>query len=215
MRRGTRSLAVRSVRAQRRISPSANAVALTFDDGPDPKHTTAILDELARLQVVATFFLVGRRASAYPGIVERILTEGHAVGSHSNTHPDPWLLPLRALHSDYQRGRREVERAAGRSVSLFRPPKGHIDAAGAVAIAAAGVRPWLWTIDPGDWQPDVRPEDLVTRSSELHGGDVVLLHDGIMGPLAPSALDRTATRLAIAPIVKLARERQLRFVTLT
>lgn len=190
-------------------------MALTFDDGPDPEHTPAILDELRRLGVLATFFLVGRRAVDHPDIVRRIIAEGHAVGSHSHSHPEPWTLPLPALLADYRRGREEVERAAQQPVPLFRPPKGHVDGRSSVAMLATRVRPWLWTIDPEDWVPDVGPSDIVGALSGLRGGDVVLLHDAIEGPLAPSALDRSATRAALPGIAALAGERNLDLVPLT
>jgi len=118
------------------LDRTGDVVALTFDDGPDPDHTPAILDELARLGVVATFFLVGRRASTHPDIVRRILDEGHAVGSHSDSHPEPWRVSLRPLVLEYRRGRVHVEQAARRPVPLFRPPKGHVNASGAVAMRA-------------------------------------------------------------------------------
>ncbi|MDQ4131235.1 MAG: polysaccharide deacetylase family protein, partial [Actinomycetota bacterium] len=164
------------IRAQERLDGVKGAVALTFDDGPDPEHTPAVLDELRRLRVAATFFLVGHRARTHPEIVRRIIAEGHAVGSHSESHPDPWTVPLPALVREYRGGRAHVERAAEQSVQLFRPPKGHIDGRGAVAILAARVRPWLWTIDPRDWMPDVRPADILAGVTELGAGDVVLLH---------------------------------------
>lgn len=212
-RRGAQA-AVRAARLHERIDPAGAAVALTFDDGPDPQHTPAILDELGRLGITATFFLVGRRARAHPELVRRILAEGHAVGSHSDSHPEPWRVPLRGLARDYRQGRAEVERAAGRPVPLFRPPKGHVDGAGAAAMLAARLRPWLWTIDPHDWEPGIRPDAIVAGVAGLQPGDVVLLHDAIEGPLAPSALDRSATRQALAGIAALAAERGLRFATL-
>jgi peptidoglycan/xylan/chitin deacetylase (PgdA/CDA1 family) len=99
-------------------------------------------------------------------------------------------------------------------VRLFRPPKGYIDLRGAVAIGAVGVRSWLWTVDSRDWVPDVTSAEIVASVAELRAGDVVLLHDAIEGPLAPSALDRSATCAALAGIVAVARERQLQLVTL-
>lgn len=196
------------------LDRTSGVVALTFDDGPDPDHTAPILDELTRLGVVATFFLVGRRASAHPDIVQRILQEGHAVGSHSYSHPEPWQLSLSELVREYRSGRSHVEQSARRSVPLFRPPKGYVDAPGALAMRAARVKPWLWTIDPGDWRPDVHADDILDGLAGLRAGDVILLHDAIEGPLAPSALDRRATRAALPGIVRLARERDLRFATL-
>ena len=77
----------------RRVSP--DAVALTFDDGPQPGSTGQILDILAELDVQATFFCVGRNAEAHPDLVRRMRSEGHAVGSHSYTHPRPGDIPIR------------------------------------------------------------------------------------------------------------------------
>jgi len=206
--------AVRSVRARGGLPVADDAVALTFDDGPDPEFAPAFLDELRRLGVVATFFVVGHRVRARPDLVRRALAEGHAVGSHSDTHPEPWTVPLPALARDYRRGRQAAEAAVGRRVRLFRPPKGYLDGSGAAAMLAAGVRPWLWTIDPEDWQPGATAEGLVRGLDGLAGGDVVLFHDAIEGPLAPSALDRSATLAALPAVAELARERGLRFTTL-
>ena len=205
---------VRRVGARHGLPGADDAVALTFDDGPDPDYAPAFLDELRRLGIVATFFVVGHRARARPDLVRRARDEGHAVGSHSDTHPEPWTVPLPRLTGEYRRGRQAAEAALGQPVPLFRPPKGHVNGAGAAAMLGAGVRPWLWTVDPRDWMPDVTPEDLLRGLAGLTGGDVVLLHDAIEGPLAPSALDRSATLAALPAIAELAAERGLRFTTL-
>jgi peptidoglycan/xylan/chitin deacetylase (PgdA/CDA1 family) len=213
--RGAASRAAqRGVGVRRGLPGPTDSIALTFDDGPDPDIAPAFLDELRRLGIRATFFVVGHRARARPDLVRRALDEGHAVGSHSDTHPEPWTVPLRALSRDYRRGRQAAEHALGRRVRLFRPPKGHLDGAGAAAVIGAGVRPWLWTVDPGDWRPDVTTEEIVAGLDGLTGGDVVLLHDAIEGPLAPSALDRSATLAALPAIAEVAASRGLRFTTL-
>lgn len=210
----TSRAAIRSVRARRGLPVAGDAVAVTFDDGPDPEFAPAFLDELRRLGMVATFFVVGHRTRARPDLVRRALREGHAVGSHSDTHPEPWTVPLPALARDYRRGRQAAEAALGQRVRLFRPPKGYLDGSGAAAMLGAGVRPWLWTVDPGDWRPEATTDDIVAGVEGLTGGDVVLLHDAIEGPLAPSALDRSATLAALPAIAELAASRGLRFTTL-
>jgi peptidoglycan-N-acetylglucosamine deacetylase len=214
LRRRSAGAVVRLARVREHLDRSAAEVALTFDDGPDPEHTPAVLDELARLGIVATFFLIGKRARAHPEIVRRIVADGHAVGSHSDSHPEPWTVSVGRLTRDYRHGRAEVEWAAGCPVPLFRPPKGYVDVRGAAAMVSARVRPWLWTIDPRDWVPDVRPDDIVAGLAALRGGDVVLLHDAIEGALAPSALDRSATSMALRDIAALAAARGLRFTAL-
>jgi len=81
-------------------------------------------------------------------------------------------------------------------------------------MLTAGLRPWLWTIDSHDWEPDTTVGDILGCLSNMRSGDVVLLHDAIRGPIAPSALDRSATCAALPAIVEMARERNLRFATL-
>ena len=188
-------------------------IALTFDDGPDPTFTPRVLDELERLDALATFFLVGERAAAHPALVQRIVAAGHRVGSHSHSHLEPGARGWRVA-VDFVRGRHEVERAAGRRVRLFRPPKGYVSAREQWAMVAARVDPWLWTIDTEDWQPGATSGQVVAAVDALAPGDVVLLHDAICGPLAPEALDRSATVSAIDGIVAVARARGLELVTL-
>jgi peptidoglycan/xylan/chitin deacetylase (PgdA/CDA1 family) len=191
------------------------AVALTFDDGPDPDHTPVVLDTLRVLGVPATFFVVGERVRRHPDLVRRIVDEGHAVGSHSDSHRDPWSVPYRALARDYRRGRVTLEAVVGRRpIRLFRPPKGYVDEAGAIAMLLTRLRPWLWTVDPGDWTPGIGPDAIVTAVGPLRGGEVILLHDAIEGPLDHRALDRSATVAALPAVAERVRAAGLRFTTL-
>jgi peptidoglycan/xylan/chitin deacetylase (PgdA/CDA1 family) len=215
VRQAASKVLIKGANIRRGLDSAGGAVALTFDDGPDPRYTVEVLDELARLGIRATFFLVGEQARANPSIVRRMVADGHDIGSHSCSHPEPWRLGLRDLMVEYRRGRSLVEHAAEQTVRLFRPPKGYVSAKGALAMLAARVRPWLWTIDPCDWEPNASAQHIVAGCSNLAAGDVVLLHDAIKGPLAPSALDRSATCASLSAIAALARSRQLRFTTLT
>lgn len=196
-----------------RLPAGSRSVAVTFDDGPDPEFTPRVLDQLGQLDVVATFFLVGHRANAHPGLVRRIVDNGHAVGSHSQTHPEPGSLGWRIM-TDFRAGRAAVERAAGQRTALFRPPKGFVDTREAIAIRAAGLVAWTWTIDPEDWQPGISSAQLLANVDGIRDGDVVLLHDGIEGPLAPEALDRSATVDALPALVEQIRARGLSFTYL-
>lgn len=204
----------RSVRTHDALPEGSAAVALTFDDGPSATYTSQVLDVLADLGVRATFFLVGRLVTEHPGLVRRIVAEGHAVGSHSWSHPEPWTVDLRTLAGEYRGGRRALERVLGRRATLFRPPKGHIDARGALAILASRLRTWRWTIDPEDWAPGATSEGLVAGVASAGAGDVVLLHDGLEGALAPEANDRSATVDALPEIVAGIRGRGLELVRL-
>jgi len=193
---------------------TAGAVALTFDDGPDPDHTPRLLDELRDCGAVATFFCLGDAAERHPDLVARMAAEGHAVGSHSYSHPEPWSAKYGGLVADYRRGRQAVADAAGRPVRLFRPPKGHIGLWEALAARRLGLQTWLWTIDSGDWRPGSTAASIVAELEHVDAGDVVLLHDAMARPLVPSVADRSTTVAAIRPLADLAARRGLRFITL-
>jgi peptidoglycan/xylan/chitin deacetylase (PgdA/CDA1 family) len=197
-----------------RRSGAAGTVGLTFDDGPHPTSTPRVLDILAELEVRATFFCVGRNARAHPELVRRALAEGHAVGSHSFTHPDPEELSLRSLARDYRSGRHAVAAATGRDVRLFRPPHGHLGMGSAVMVRRQGLATWLWTVDAEDWRPGRTTAGIIAAAGAARSGDVILLHDWVEQPWAPEALDRTATIDALPAIVRAVRERGLRFVPL-
>ena len=213
VRGGLRAAALRAVNP-RRLAPGSSAVALTFDDGPDRQYTPQVLDVLAEHGVRATFFVVGRRVRSNPELVRRILAEGHAVGSHTWSHPRPWTIGGLATLREYRAGRRAVEDLAGRAIPLFRPPKGYLTGRIALAALAARLDVWLWTLDPEDWQPGVTADQLVERLEALRPGDVVLLHDGLEDPLAPEAEDRSATVAALPEIIAAARRNGLELVGL-
>lgn len=185
-------------------------IALTFDDGPQPGSTDRLLDILGELGAPATFFCVGKNVLRHPDLVGRMLTEGHAVGSHSFSHPHPLEIPLGALTTEYRRGR-DVVAAAGGTGRLFRPPHGAITFAGAGMMRGLHLQPWLWSVDPEDWQPGVSAAHIRTVAGRALAGDVVLLHDWVEQPVAPAALDRSATVTALRPLIEDARDRGLVF----
>src|SRR5262245_23119202 len=106
------------------------SVRLTFDDGPDPRFTPLVLDALAELGATATFYCVGRRALRWPALVQRIAADGHAIGSHTMTHPDLATLDPLAAIGEVRRGRRAVEQALGEPVRRFRAPFGRLGTSG-------------------------------------------------------------------------------------
>lgn len=185
----------RLLRGRHRL-PSDTAVALTFDDGPHPEWTPRLLDVLAGLDVHATFFLIGRNAEAYPAVVERIVAEGHLIGSHSYTHARAGGRTPRSLRDDFLTGQAAVEQVAGVPVRLWRPPWADVRYA-ASAFAPA----WYWTRDTEDYEPDADAERVAAAARGLEAGDVVLLHDG--------GQDRSATVQAVPSVVADARRRGL------
>lgn len=189
----------------------ARGVALTFDDGPHPKWTPLLLDVLAKHGATATFFLVGRKAEAYPEVVRAILAGGHAVGLHSYAHDRLFALRgERRVRDDLERGMAALEKVTGSRPVLFRPPIGHTNPAIARVVDTLGLVAVGWTIGGRDGVARTRPEDVVARvRRDLQDGAIVLLHDaperGEREPAALRALPRildaiAAARLEVVPL---------------
>ena len=203
------------MRPRRGLDPRSGKVALTFDDGPHPLATDQIVEILGFYQVPATFFVVGERVREHQDLVRLLHDSGHQVGSHSQTHPDPWKIGLRSLHAEYQGAARLVSSfSAPGTPRLFRPPKGHVDFETAVVTRILGLRTWLWTIDSNDWQPGIGADDILLCTAGADSGDVILLHDGLEAPLDDRALDRSATVSALPRLIESLRAKGLRLVVL-
>ena len=153
-------------------------VALTFDDGPDPHVTPAVLDLLEQSGARATFFCVGCRAEAYPDIVAAIRDRGHGVENHTYSHPNGFAFRgPRGLRHEIQRAQVAIDRSGGGQPNFFRPPAGIQNPWLSVVLAGAGLFLVSWTR---------RGFDTVTRDGArvaarlgrgLRGGDILLLHD--------------------------------------
>jgi peptidoglycan/xylan/chitin deacetylase (PgdA/CDA1 family) len=156
----------------------AGVVYLTFDDGPTPAYTPRVLALLARHRARATFFVVGRNAATWPGLVRRELAAGHGVGNHTWSHRRLTGLRGGRLQAEVGATSAAIRRATGSGPRCLRPPYGTVDAASAYQVRALGLRLVLWDVDSNDWR---RPGAGVIAGrvlSRVHSGDVVLLHDG-------------------------------------
>lgn len=179
------------------------AIALTFDDGPDPEVTPRVLDALAQAGVRATFFLIGERARRHPDLVRRIVAEGHLVGNHSWDHA---ALPLRgraAIAADLARTQDAIEHACGVRPAWFRPPYGLRDPRVLAEARELGMRTSLWSVSPRDWQDPGSDAIVVRTLSVIEPGDIVLLHDGS----AEHAGGHPDTAQALPRLVRELRER--------
>jgi peptidoglycan/xylan/chitin deacetylase (PgdA/CDA1 family) len=185
-----------------------HAVALTFDDGPWPSSTHAILRILERKHVPGTFFLIGRQVRPQAHLVHEELADGMEVEDHSWDHPlVPPLSHLSRGHiHDEISFTATVERALGARPTLFRPPGGSWSDEVVRLARAQGMRVVLWSVDPRDWAPGATPRGIVrTVLSHVHAGSIVLLHDG--------GGDRSATVRALPRIIDGIRHRGLKLVT--
>jgi len=153
-------------------------VALTFDDGPHPKITPWILDQLDRVGAKATFFLVGKQVDLYPELVREILARGHTIASHSYTHRDMRRLPALEVERELVRSRAAIRRATGVNVTLFRPPGGHYDEAVRQATGLWGYTTVFWTANISNYagQPARSVESGLI--GDIQPGGICLLHNG-------------------------------------
>jgi peptidoglycan/xylan/chitin deacetylase (PgdA/CDA1 family) len=175
--------------------PASGAIALTFDDGPDPVHTPAVLDRLRALGLRATFFVLGARAEAHPALVARIVEEGHALGHHSFAHGAPAETSALTLVGEARRTAELLRRIAGTSPRLFRPPHGKLTPAKLLGLWALGQTVVLWNRDPRDFAVGaVAPLRRWFETAPLAGGDILLLHD--VHPHVAPALEGAAARVA-------------------
>ena len=168
--------AARAYRIERRIDSAG--VALTFDDGPHPAGTPAVLEALAGAGVSATFFLVGEQVERDPALAGEIAAAGHEIALHGFRHT---LLLRRApceLADDLARATAAIEDATGRTLGWYRPPYGVFSSSGLRIVRGLGLRPLLWSTWGRDWERRATPESIARRATRgLSAGDVVLLHD--------------------------------------
>jgi peptidoglycan-N-acetylglucosamine deacetylase len=154
------------------------AVTLTFDDGPHPQGTPAVLEILAAAAMPATFFLVGEQVQRNPGLAGEIAAAGHTIALHGHRHRLMTRRTARAVRDDLDRGAAIVETATERRIALHRPPYGIYSRPGLEHVRARGWSPLLWSRWGHDWRGRRRPEAIVAEvTRELAAGDVLLLHD--------------------------------------
>jgi peptidoglycan/xylan/chitin deacetylase (PgdA/CDA1 family) len=195
------------------LDPSSKALALTFDDGPQPDTTPVILDLLAEYGAHATFFVLGDAAAANPALIRRILEEGHGLGSHSARHLDA-SKRRRSARADLHNGHIMVQQIAGTEVQLYRPPYGAVTLGLAQTIRAERLTVWLWTRDLMDWHRDADRSTIVEACRGIAAGDVLLLHDAIAGSEGSKVTDRSATIAALPELLRIGHDQGLRWITL-
>jgi peptidoglycan/xylan/chitin deacetylase (PgdA/CDA1 family) len=172
-------------------------VALTFDDGPHPEGTPAVLEALRERGALATFFLAGEQVERRPVLAAEIVAAGHRVELHCHRHRNQLRLTPRSLLEDAERARAAIEEAGGQAIHDYRPPYGIFSAAGLRAVRSRGWRPVLWSRWGRDWRRSATPESIARKSTAaVRAGDVILLHDADYYS-APGSWSRTASALPI------------------
>jgi peptidoglycan/xylan/chitin deacetylase (PgdA/CDA1 family) len=194
-----------------RLHTDEPLVALTFDDGPNPDATPAILDALGARGVKASFFILGRHAERWPQLVRRIADEGHCVCNHGYYHRKLHFKSPSYVRNDLQLGTRAIADASGAWPAFFRAPHGFRSPWVAAIARSLGQRTVGWST--GVWDSALPGVAVIAERTvrAARPGAILLLHDGDgYDPLG----DRTQTARAVPLVVDRIREAGLEFATL-
>jgi peptidoglycan/xylan/chitin deacetylase (PgdA/CDA1 family) len=194
-----------------RVTATGNALALTFDDGPNPEATPAILDALAERGAKASFFILGRHAERWPHLVQRVEAEGHSVCNHGYYHRKLHLKSPSYVRRDLELGTRAIMEACGVRPRFFRAPHGFRSPWVTPIARSLGQRTVGWT--RGVWDSSNPGVDVIAERAirGARAGAILLLHDG--DGYDPDG-DRRQTARAMPSIVAAIQRSGLRLVTL-
>jgi peptidoglycan/xylan/chitin deacetylase (PgdA/CDA1 family) len=187
-------------------------IALTYDDGPNDPHTLRLLEVLARHDVHSTFFLIGRYVQQRPEIAREIVKGGHVVGNHTFTHPLLIFKSETEIRREISQCRAALQDAIGPHSALFRPPFGGRRSAVFSVARELGLEPVMWNVTGYDW--NAPPAQVIERkvAKRVHGGDVILLHDGGYKQMGA---DRSQTVIATDRMISRYKAEGYEFVTVS
>ena len=181
-------------------------IALTVDDGPHPVWTPQMLALLERLQIQATFCVVGQQAAKLPSLVADVVAAGHQVANHTHTHRTLRTASAGTVAVEIERAQEAIATATGGKVepTLFRAPGGGWSPTVLGELAARSMRPLGWSIDPRDWSRPGTSAIVAAISSQVRPGSIILEHDG--------GGDRSQTVAALAEVLPRLVDQGYRFV---
>lgn len=190
-----------------RVVTHERAIALTYDDGPNPPYTDQLLEVLERLQVQATFFAIGKNLEKYPQTALRIVASGHELGNHSYSHERMIGKSTSFIKSEIQQTDTLLKKLGVQSNSLFRSPYGVKRLRLPWVLANMSKKNILWNIDPQDYSADTSEAIVDHVVSQSQPGAIILLHDG--------GGDRSLTVAATEKIIEKLRAQGYQFKTVT
>jgi peptidoglycan/xylan/chitin deacetylase (PgdA/CDA1 family) len=159
--------------------PNKKHIALTFDDGPNPSVTPALLELLQKHAAQATFFLIGSHVRRAKQLAREIVSAGHSIGNHTETHPNLAFLGTSRITEELEKCTEAIGETTGERVKMMRPPFGFRgpQLPGALRQARLAQRVVMWSAMARDWKAQ-HSSSVIRRLGRVRGGDVVLLHDG-------------------------------------
>lgn len=164
-----------------KINTNKKVVALTYDDGPDPKYTPVILDILKAHNARATFFVIGKRAESHPGILKRMAADGHEIGNHSYNHPNFNKLSHKNQVDEVTKTTKTIKRLTGQNPRLLRPPGGYLsyDLVAITREKNMTISYWTYQQDSKDWRTGVKAATIARHvMKHVRPGQIIILHDG-------------------------------------
>jgi len=156
----------------------ADAVCLTFDDGPDGDWTPQVLDILAAARVHATFFMIGAQVRRWPELARRVVAAGHEVANHTFSHRHPWWLSTHAARNEVRDGTAALSDVLGVAVQFYRAPHGRRRRCMTEAAHEAGQAVAGWNRSAIDWGLLGSAEGIARRLRRVANASVLLMHDG-------------------------------------
>ena len=160
------------------LAPGSKQLALTYDDGPNDPDTLKLLDVLAKHEVKAMFFVLGKFVEEKPEIVRAVVAAGHTVGNHSWDHPRLIFASDAELRRQIERTQAAILDACGVSPTLFRPPYGGRRPGTLSEVRKLGLEPVMWNVTCYDWKATSADRVFAHARRQIRGGDVILMHDG-------------------------------------
>lgn len=197
---------IAAIARRRDARPGEKIIALTFDDGPWPKQTEAVLSILKKNNVVATFFEIGAQAKGRPYLTRAVLAAGMEIGNHTFKHLILTKVSAAQVKTQILRGEQTITKAGHVRPTIFRPPGGEMNGAVVAEARREGLRIVMWDIDPNDWRKP--PVATIVRRviGQAKPGAIVLMHDG--------GGDRSHTIAALPKIIHLLKKKGYTFVTI-
>jgi polysaccharide deacetylase family sporulation protein PdaB len=191
------------------VPTSKKVIALTFDDGPNPKYTPQVLELLKQYGAHATFFEIGYRMEQYPKIVEQVVQAGHELGNHSMTHQYENKSGAKYMSLDIIEAGRIIQKYQPNHIKLFRPPGGYIDTALLKEAKQLGYKVVLWSYHQETKDYALPGAQVIANHIIRHArnGDIVLLHDG--------GGDRSQTVQALNTILPALKQQGFQFVSVS
>jgi peptidoglycan/xylan/chitin deacetylase (PgdA/CDA1 family) len=193
-------------------APGTRELALTFDDGPNDPYTFHLLEVLAKHEVRAAFFMIGRYVKERPEIAAAVARQGHVIGNHTFTHPNLIFRTPGQVRSEIAACEEALDDAVERNhAPLFRPPWGARTPVVLRTVRQLGMTPVLWSVTGYDWNAASAADIKHEVRRQVRGGDVVLLHDGGHKHMG---VDRSYTVQAVDELIHRYKEEGYAFRTI-